>query len=214
MKEINNCIKENDTDNVILNKLKELGTKLTGQENVQGETVADVLDFINSNYSVGGGSSGGNVDTGTGGSSEIKTYTFKLYNINSELNEDYEIKCINKTAFIDIQFMFLLGGLDFSNIDNNRIKIGTCTVTDNNNNNINTKSVIPVVYQLYTSNGAYNEKYNGNLEISYDETNVGTNIVELIINTEDVQMMKNIDKNSTIIELIGGGLFNDNVYIP
>ena len=40
-------IKENDTDNVILNKLKELGTKLTGQENVQGETVSEVLDFIN-----------------------------------------------------------------------------------------------------------------------------------------------------------------------
>ena len=58
MEDINNYIKENDTDNVILNKLKELGTKLTGQENVQGETVADVLDFINTNYS-GGGSSGG-----------------------------------------------------------------------------------------------------------------------------------------------------------
>ena len=57
MKDINNYIKENDTDNVILNKLKELGTKLTGQENVQGETVADVLDFINSNYSGGGSKS-------------------------------------------------------------------------------------------------------------------------------------------------------------
>ena len=57
MKDINNCIKENDTDNVILNKLKELGTKLTGQENVQGETVAEVLEFINTNYS--GGTGGG-----------------------------------------------------------------------------------------------------------------------------------------------------------
>ena len=57
MQDINNYIKENDTDNVILNKLKELGTKLTGQENVQGETVADVLDFINSNYSGGGSGS-------------------------------------------------------------------------------------------------------------------------------------------------------------
>ena len=53
MEDINNYIKENDTDNVILNKLKELGTKLTGQENVQGETVAEVLDFINSNYNYG-----------------------------------------------------------------------------------------------------------------------------------------------------------------
>ena len=57
MEDINNYIKENDTDNVILNKLKELGTKLTGQENVQGETVSDVLDFINSNYSGGGSGS-------------------------------------------------------------------------------------------------------------------------------------------------------------
>ena len=56
MQDINKCIKETDTDNVTLKKLKELGTKLTGQENVQGETVAEVLDFINANYS-GGGSS-------------------------------------------------------------------------------------------------------------------------------------------------------------
>ena len=57
MEDINNYIKENDTDNVILNKLKELGTKLTGQENVQGETVAEVLEFINTNYSGGGSGS-------------------------------------------------------------------------------------------------------------------------------------------------------------
>ena len=50
MEDINNYIKENDTDNVTLNKLKELGTKLTGQENVQGETVSEVLDFINKRY--------------------------------------------------------------------------------------------------------------------------------------------------------------------
>ena len=54
MQDINNYIKETDTDNVILNKLKELGTKLTGQEEVQGETIAEVLDFINNNYSGGG----------------------------------------------------------------------------------------------------------------------------------------------------------------
>ena len=57
MQDINNYIKENDTDNVTLNKLEELGTKVTGQENVQGETVSEVLDFINSNYSGGGSGS-------------------------------------------------------------------------------------------------------------------------------------------------------------
>ena len=57
MEDINELINATDTDNVILKKLKELGTKLTGQENVQGETVADVLDFINSNYSGGGSGS-------------------------------------------------------------------------------------------------------------------------------------------------------------
>ena len=57
MQDINELINETDTDNVILNKLKELGTKLTGQENVQGKTVADVLDFINTNYSGGGSGS-------------------------------------------------------------------------------------------------------------------------------------------------------------
>ena len=59
MQDINELINETDTDNVILNKLKELGTKLTGQENVQGKTVAEVLEFINNNYS--GGGSGSNI---------------------------------------------------------------------------------------------------------------------------------------------------------
>lgn len=53
MQDINSYIKENDTDNVTLNKLKELGTKLTGKTDVQGETVAEALDFINNNYSGG-----------------------------------------------------------------------------------------------------------------------------------------------------------------
>ena len=57
MQDINELINETDTDNVILNKLKELGTKLTGQENIQGETVSEVLNFINSNYSGGGSGS-------------------------------------------------------------------------------------------------------------------------------------------------------------
>ena len=57
MQDINNYIKENDTDNVTLNKLKELGTKLTGQDNVQGANVAEVLEFINTNYSGGGSGS-------------------------------------------------------------------------------------------------------------------------------------------------------------
>ena len=153
--------------------------------------------------------------TTVGGSTEIKTYNFKLYTLNNELMEDYEVKCIDKISFIDVQFVFLLGGLDFSNIDNNRIKIGTCTLTDNNNNNINTYSVIPVVYRFGGASGYNNDNHNGNLKFSYDETNNGTNNVELIINKEDVQMMKNIEnKNTTGIELIGGGIFSDNIYIP
>ena len=166
------------------------------------------------NNSSSGGHSGGDGGTSVGGSSEIKTYNFKLYNINNELREDYEVKCINKNAIIGVYFMFMLGELDFSNIDNNRIKIGTCTLTDNNNKNINTYSVIPIVYRFGSASGFNNDNYNGNLKFSYDETNNGTNNVELIINKEDVQMMKNIDKNSTFIEFIGGGIFNDNIYIP
>ena len=90
MEDINNYIKENDTDNVILNKLKELGTKLTGQENVQGETVADVLDFINTNYS--GGGSGSNTvlylkDTEI--SSTMYAYKDEECTIKADKNELY-----------------------------------------------------------------------------------------------------------------------------
>ena len=91
MEDINNYIKENDTDNVILNKLKELGTKLTGQENVQGETVADVLDFINSNYS--GGGSGSNIILYLKESELGSTmYAYKDENctIKADMNELYD----------------------------------------------------------------------------------------------------------------------------
>lgn len=37
-------------ENESLSKLKELAITLTGQENVQGETIPEVIDFINSNY--------------------------------------------------------------------------------------------------------------------------------------------------------------------
>lgn len=79
MQDINNYIKENDTDNVTLNKLKDLGTKLTGQDNVQGETVAEVLDFINNNYS--------------GGGSGSKTIIY----LNSKIGEPYAYKDIEFT---------------------------------------------------------------------------------------------------------------------
>ena len=90
MEDINNYIKENDTDNVILNKLKELGTKLTGQENVQGETVAEVLEFINNNYS--GGGSGSNTvlylkDTEI--SSTMYAYKDEDCTIKADMNELY-----------------------------------------------------------------------------------------------------------------------------
>ena len=90
MQDINNYIKETDTDNVILKKLKELGTKLTGQENVQGETVAEVLEFINTNYS--GGGSGSNTvlylkDTEI--SSTMYAYKDEDCTIKADMNELY-----------------------------------------------------------------------------------------------------------------------------
>ena len=125
MEDINNYIKENDTDNVILNKLKELGTKLTGQENVQGETVADVLDFINTNYS--GGGSGSNTilylkESELG--STIYAYKDEDCTTKADMNElynAYEKGCIFKIqnlAFSPISFGKYTdkGGIDFCSV--------------------------------------------------------------------------------------------------
>ena len=90
MQDINELINETDTDNVTLNKLKELGTKLTGQENVQGETVAEVLEFINNNYS--GGGSGSNTIlylTQTEIGSTIYAYKDEDCTIKADKNELY-----------------------------------------------------------------------------------------------------------------------------
>ena len=104
MQDINNYIKENDTDNVILNKLKELGTKLTGQENVQGETVAEVLEFINTNYS--GGGSGSNTvlylkDTEI--SSTMYAYKDEDCTIKADMNELYNA-CKKGCIFVTENF--------------------------------------------------------------------------------------------------------------
>ena len=88
MQDINELINETDTDNVTLNKLKELGAKLTGQENVQGETVSDVLDFINSNYS-GGGSNTVLYLKDTEISSTMYAYKDEECTIKADMNELY-----------------------------------------------------------------------------------------------------------------------------
>ena len=46
MKELIPYIKYHDTDNRVFIELKKLATKITGEENVQGETIADVLKVI------------------------------------------------------------------------------------------------------------------------------------------------------------------------
>ena len=100
MEDINELINATDTDNVILKKLKELGTKLTGQENVQGETVYEVLDFINNNYS--GGGSGSNTILYLK-EAEIKStmYAYKDEDctIKADMNELYNA-CKNGCIFV------------------------------------------------------------------------------------------------------------------
>ena len=109
MQDINNYIKENDTDNVTLNKLKELGTKLTGQDNVQGETVADVLDFINSNYS-GGGS---------------KTILFEY---NGNLYKDFD--CENGVTKYELEEIFINGCVIYGNDGSKLIPVSYSLITD------------------------------------------------------------------------------------
>jgi hypothetical protein len=46
MKEMIPYIKYHDTDNRVFIELKKLATKITGEENVQGETIEDVLKVI------------------------------------------------------------------------------------------------------------------------------------------------------------------------
>ena len=102
MQDINELINETDTDNVILNKLKELGTKLTGQENVQGKTVADVLEFINSNYS-GGGSNTVLYLKDTEISSTMYAYKDEDCTIKTDMNELYNA-CKKGCIFVTENF--------------------------------------------------------------------------------------------------------------
>lgn len=46
MKEMIPYIKYHDTDNRVFIELKKLATKITGEENIQGETIEDVLKII------------------------------------------------------------------------------------------------------------------------------------------------------------------------
>ena len=102
MQDINELINETDTDNVILNKLKELGTKLTGQENVQGKTVADVLEFINNNYS-GGGSNTVLYLKDTEISSTMYAYKDENCTIKADMNELYNA-CKKGCIFVTENF--------------------------------------------------------------------------------------------------------------
>ena len=190
MEDINNCIKENDTDNVILNKLKELGTKLTGQENVQGETVADVLDFINSNYS-GGGSN-----------TPINTYTLSMFNNLDFKTAETNVNSIDNIVFLNINFSqdLLTVGATSEDIQNNIMYLGYINLTDNENKPFKCRGTIPIVYELTFMAG---KNYKGFLKFTYD-TSSAKNKMYLIFDKDDVQMWNDffnsitLDTNETI----------------
>ena len=190
MEDINNYIKENDTDNVILNKLKELGTKLTGQENVQGETVSEVLDFINSNYS-GGGSN-----------TPINSYTLSMFNNLDFKTAETNVKSIDNIVFFNINFSqdVLTVGATEEDIQNNIMYLGYFNLTDNENNPFKCDGTMPIVYELTFMAG---KNYKGFLKFTYD-TSSAKNKMYLIFDKDDVQMWNDffnsitLDTNETI----------------
>ena len=104
MEDINELINETDTDNVILNKLKELGTKLTGKTTVEGKSICDVLDFITNNYSSGG--SGG-------------TATSVFYIFNGYLYKDSDLTTkVTADEFTEADASTILSILNMSDMEN------------------------------------------------------------------------------------------------
>ena len=104
MNDINELINETDTDNVILNNLKELGTKLTGKTTVEGKSICDVLDFITKNYS-------------SGGSGETTRSVFYLY--NGYLYKDTELTTkVSADEFTAADVSTILTILNMSDMEN------------------------------------------------------------------------------------------------
>ena len=104
MQDINELINETDTDNVTLNKLKELASKLTGKTTVEGKSICDVLDFITNNYS-------------TGGSGETTKSVFYLY--NGYLYKDTELTAkVSADEFTIADATTLLTILNMENMEN------------------------------------------------------------------------------------------------
>ena len=104
MQDINELINETDTDNVTLNKLKELASKLTGKTTVEGKSICDVLDFITNNYS-------------TGGSGETTKSVFYLY--NGYLYKDTELTTkVSADEFTIADATTLLTILNMENMEN------------------------------------------------------------------------------------------------
>ena len=191
MQDINNYIKETDTDNVILNKLKELGTKLTGQENVQGETVADVLDFINSNYS-GGGSS-----------VEITQHKLEFFDVKNNKIGDIYVTKIAYDVFLCTDFYITLGNIDTGSIAYNRIKLGSFNLGDTDENLFSCNGTIPVIYRLLDMDVEY---HNGHLQFEYDWEN-NKNTYELIIDNGDISKWSDLADLSTKIKIKASGNF-------
>ena len=191
MQDINELINETDTDNVTLNKLKELGTKLTGQENVQGETVADVLDFINSNYS-GGGSS-----------VEITQQKIEFFDVKNNKIGDMYVGKIAYDVLLCIDFYITLGNIDTGSIAYNRIKLGSFNLGDTDENLYYCNGTIPVIYQLGDMDVEY---HNGLLNFEYDWNN-NKNMYDLIIDNGDLTKWNNLADLSTTINIKASGNF-------
>ena len=194
MQDINELINETDTDNVTLNKLKELGTKLTGQENVQGETVAEVLEFINTNYSGG---------TGGGSSVEITQHKLEFFDVKNNKIWDMYVRKIAYDVLLCTDFYIKLGNIDIGSIAYNRIKLGSFNLGDTDKNLFSCNGTIPVIYQLGNMDVEY---HNGLLNFEYDWNN-NKNMYDLIIDKGDLTKWSDLADLSTTIKIKASGNF-------
>ena len=144
MQDINELINETDTDNVTLNKLKELASKLTGKTTVEGKSICDVLDFITNNYS-------------TGGSGETTKSVFYLY--NGYLYKDTELTTkVSADEFNTAYASTILNILNMSDMENFGIYTVLFSKSTKDENGYDATKVF-IMLENGTLRGAYTAPY-------------------------------------------------------
>ena len=140
---------------------------------------------------------------GGGGGTQLSSFNFKILNVNNIEILEKTVKSIENDLSISLVLQFTLQDTNRNMVDYGVIDLGSCKLSDNENQRYKCEGTLPIIYQKGDDDAIY---YSGCLQIMYSNPNK-KNIFYLIIDKRDIEMWKNFNNATMPIMIFGSGVF-------